>query len=69
MSSLAQWKLLADSDEGEADGSFSPDGAPAAVFQSRSLAVSRDGSRIFLLQAVQQPPGNVIHVMVPASAR
>jgi hypothetical protein len=145
MSSRSAWKLLADSDEGEADGSFSPDGrfvvydtrggifvepfpgpgrpqriapagaidpvwrgdgkeilfvqngavwaiavstngatpafgapqklfdgvrrAPAAVAQSRGLSVSRDGSRVFLLQAVQQPPGNVIHVMVPPTAR
>jgi serine/threonine protein kinase len=145
MSSRDAWKLLADSDEGEADGSFSPDGhfvlydtrggvyvepfpgpgrprriasagandpvwrgdgkeilfvqdgavwgvpvsmtggtaafsapvklfdgvrrAPAAVFQSRGLAVSLDGSRVFVLQAVQQPPGNVIHVMIPPSAR
>jgi hypothetical protein len=37
--------------------------APAAVFQSQSLAVSRDGSRFFLVQAVKQPAGSVIHVM------
>ena len=43
--------------------------APASVFQSRSLAESRDGSRFYLLQAVQQPAANVIHVLVPAEGR
>ena len=37
--------------------------APAAVLSSQSLAVSPDGSRIFLAQAVKQSVGNVIHVM------
>lgn len=31
--------------------------APSAVAQSQSLAVSRDGSRFFLVQGVQQPEG------------
>ena len=40
--------------------------APSAVGQSQGLAVSRDGSRFFLVQGVEQPDTNVIHVMTPA---
>ncbi|HTL45450.1 MAG TPA: serine/threonine-protein kinase [Vicinamibacterales bacterium] len=44
--------------------------APASVFQSRSLAESSDGSRFYLLQSVQQPALNMIHVLVtPTDAR
>jgi eukaryotic-like serine/threonine-protein kinase len=41
--------------------------APSAVGQSQGLAVSRDGSRFFLVQGVEQPDTNVIHVMTPAT--
>ena len=37
--------------------------APGAVAQSQGLAVSRDGSRFFLVQGVEQPEADVIHVM------
>ena len=40
--------------------------APTAVAQSQGLAVSRDGSRIFMVQGVEQPNTNMIHVMTPA---
>lgn len=39
--------------------------APAAVAQSQGLAVPRDGSRVFIVQSVEQPGTNVIHVMMP----
>ncbi|MEO8369681.1 MAG: protein kinase [Candidatus Solibacter sp.] len=35
---------------------------PGATFQSRPLAVSRDGSRIYFVQGVEQPGSGVIHV-------
>lgn len=37
--------------------------APAAVAQSQSLAISRDGTRFFLVQGVKQPGRSLIHVM------
>lgn len=37
--------------------------APGSVFQSQGLAVSHDGSRFFLVQGVEQPDADVIHVM------
>ncbi|HEY6121859.1 MAG TPA: hypothetical protein VIV66_18015 [Pyrinomonadaceae bacterium] len=43
--------------------------APAAVYQSQGLAVSRDGSRFFIAQGVEQPDTNVIHVMMPPALR
>ncbi len=43
--------------------------APAAVSQSQGLAVSRDGSRFFIVQGVEQPDTNVIHVMTPPNQR
>ena len=43
--------------------------APSAVAQSQSLAVSRDGSRIFLVQGVEQPEADLIHVMTAAPQR
>jgi len=43
--------------------------APSAVGQSQGLAVSRDGSRFFLVQGVEQPDTNVIHVMTPPVQR
>ena len=43
--------------------------APAAVAQSQGLAVSRDGSRFFIVQGVEQPDTNVIHVMMPRAQR
>jgi len=39
--------------------------APTAVGQSQGLAVSRDGSWFFIVQGVEQPDTNVIHVMMP----
>jgi hypothetical protein len=51
-------------------------GAPRKLFSglrtgvsstvTMQLAVSRDGSRIFYLQAVEQPESNVIHVRIGA---
>jgi len=38
--------------------------APASVAQSQSLAVSRDGSRFDVVQAVKQPVGDVIHLKI-----
>jgi hypothetical protein len=38
--------------------------APTAVFLSRGLAVSRDGSQIFVAQGVEQPESQVIHVLI-----
>ena len=38
--------------------------APASVAQSQSLAVSRDGSRFYVVQAVKQPAGDVIHLKI-----
>ena len=43
--------------------------APAAVAQSQGLAVSRDGARFFIVQGVEQPDTNVIHVMMPPAQR
>jgi serine/threonine protein kinase/WD40 repeat protein len=43
--------------------------APSAVGQSQGLAVSRDGSRFFLVQGLEQPDTNVIHVMTPTTQR
>ena len=43
--------------------------APGAVAQSQGLAVSRDGSRFFIVQGVEQPETNVIHVMMPPATR
>jgi serine/threonine protein kinase len=43
--------------------------APSAVGQSQGLAVSRDGSRFFLVQGLEQPDTNVIHVMTPPAQR
>ncbi len=43
--------------------------APAAVAQSQGLAVSRDGSRFFIVQGVEQPETNVIHIMTPPAPR
>ncbi len=40
--------------------------APTAVFQSQGLSVSRDGSRFFIVQGVEQPDTNVIHIMMSA---
>jgi len=37
--------------------------AQSAVAQSQSLAVTHDGSRFFLVQGVEQPESNLIHVM------
>jgi hypothetical protein len=34
----------------------------SSTFQSRPLAVSRDGSRIYFVQGVEQPGSGVIHV-------
>jgi eukaryotic-like serine/threonine-protein kinase len=42
--------------------------APTAVFQSQGLSVSHDGSRFFIVQGVEQPDTNVIHVMTPAKS-
>jgi hypothetical protein len=40
---------------------------PARVLSNNvPLAISRDGSRIFWLQAVEQPESNVIHVKIGA---
>jgi hypothetical protein len=36
--------------------------APGTTLTSRPIAVSRDGSRIFFLQAVDQPNAHVIHI-------
>jgi hypothetical protein len=38
--------------------------APASVAQSQSLAVSRDGTRFYFVQGVEQPAGDLIHVMI-----
>jgi Tol biopolymer transport system component len=38
--------------------------APASVAQSQSLAVSRDGTRLYFVQGVEQPAGDLIHVMI-----
>jgi hypothetical protein len=38
--------------------------APASVAQSQSLAVSRDGSRFYIVQAVKQPAGDVIQLKI-----
>jgi hypothetical protein len=43
--------------------------APTAVAQSQGLAVSRDGSRFFIVQGVEQPDTNVIHIMMPPAQR
>jgi hypothetical protein len=43
--------------------------APSTVAQSQSLAVSRDGSRFFLVQGVEQPEADVIHVMTTRPQR
>ena len=43
--------------------------APSTVTQSQGLAVSRDGSRFFLAQGVEQPGAGVIHVMTAALSR
>jgi hypothetical protein len=43
--------------------------APSAVAQSQGLAVSRDGSRFFLAQGVEQPDAGVIHVMTASLQR
>jgi hypothetical protein len=43
--------------------------APSTVAQSQSLAVSRDGSRFFLVQGVEQPEAHVIHVMTMGPQR
>lgn len=37
---------------------------PGYVAQSQTLAVSRDGSRIYFTQGVSQPASDVIHVMI-----
>jgi len=37
--------------------------APGAVAQSQGLAISRDGSRIFVVQGVEQPETNIINVI------
>ena len=36
--------------------------APGTTLNSRPLAVSKDGSRVFFAQAVEQPNANVIHI-------
>ena len=41
--------------------------APASVAQSQGLAVSRDGSRFFIVQGVDQPDTNMIHVKMPSA--
>jgi eukaryotic-like serine/threonine-protein kinase len=38
--------------------------APGGILAAHGLAVSRDGSRIFVPQALEQPAGDVIHVMI-----
>jgi hypothetical protein len=43
--------------------------APGAVGQSQGLAVSRDGSRFFLVQGVEQSEPDVIHVMTAPQRR
>jgi eukaryotic-like serine/threonine-protein kinase len=43
--------------------------APSAIGQSQGLAVSRDGSRFFLVQGVEQPDTNVIHIMTLPAQR
>ena len=43
--------------------------APTAVGQSQGLAVSRDGSRFFIVQGVEQADTNVIHIMTPPASR
>jgi len=39
----------------------------SAVQQSTSLAIAADGSRLFLVEGVEQPTSNVIHVLIPAA--
>ena len=42
--------------------------APVGVGgMGEGLAVSRDSSRSFIVQGVEQPETNVIHVMIPAT--
>ena len=41
--------------------------AHGAVQQSTGLAISNDGSRLFLVEGLEQPESNVIHVMIPAA--
>ena len=41
--------------------------AHGAVQQSTGLAISSDGSRLFLVEGLEQPESNVIHVMIPAA--
>jgi serine/threonine protein kinase/Tol biopolymer transport system component len=41
--------------------------AHGAVQQSSGLAISADGSRLFIVEGLEQPKSNVIHVMIPAA--
>ena len=41
--------------------------AHGAVQQSRGLAISSDGGRVFLVEGLEQPESNVIHVMIPVT--
>lgn len=43
--------------------------APGAIAQSQSLAISRDGSRIFIVQGVEQPDTNVVNIMTSLAPR
>lgn len=43
--------------------------APGSVAQSQGLAISHDGSRIFIVQGVEQPDTNVINVMSSLAPR
>ncbi len=38
----------------------------AATYRSQGLAISRDGSRIYVPRAVAQPAGNLVHVKTGA---